>query len=38
MARKIICGLIQASNPIFDVDDSLDKIKNDATEKHLKRI
>ncbi len=38
MARKIMCGLIQASNPQFNVDDPLDKIKNDAIEKHLKLI
>ena len=38
MARKITCGLIQASNPLFTIDDLPEKIKSDAIEKHLSLI
>ena len=38
MARKITCGLIQASNPLFTTDDLPAKIKSDAIEKHLSLI
>ncbi|OGC93678.1 MAG: acyltransferase [candidate division Zixibacteria bacterium RBG_16_53_22] len=38
MARKITCGLIQASNPLFTTDDLPEKIKSDAIEKHLSLI
>ncbi len=38
MSRKINCGLIQCSNPPFKTDDSIESIKENAIEKHLKMI
>jgi N-carbamoylputrescine amidase len=38
MSRKIVCGLIQCINPPFSADDSIQKIKEQAIEKHLKLI
>jgi len=38
MSRKIVCGLIQCTNPSFGEDDSTEDIKQRAIEKHLDLI
>src|SRR5262245_19595434 len=35
MARKVICGLIQYSNPVNDANASIEKIRKAMHEKHL---